>query len=91
MMEINIEEIQVKFAIKAVNHIRTIQEKIRDMIKNGKSSKYSFDDLGKECDNITSALYIVKNGSLDNFEDDIDNVVDNMDILETSMNNNLHI
>ena len=42
-----------------------------------------FDDLGKECDNIISALYIVKNGSLDNFEDDIDNVIDNMNNLET--------
>ena len=91
MVDLYNEETQVQFAIKAVNHIRTIQKKIRDMIKNGKSSKYSFDDLGKECDNIISALYIVKNGSLDDSEDDIDKVIDNMDNLETSMNNNLRI
>ncbi len=36
MVDIYNEETQVQFAIKAVNHIRTIQKKNRDMIKNGK-------------------------------------------------------
>ena len=91
MMEINNEETQVEFAIKAVNHIVTIQKKIKDMIKNGKSSEYNFDDLSKECDHIINAIYLMKNESLDNFEDDNDNVIVNIDMLETLMNKKLDI
>ena len=72
MVEINNEETQVEFAIKAVNHIVTIQKKIKDMIKNGKSSKYSFDDLSKECDHIIKTIYLMKNRSLDNYESEND-------------------
>ena len=61
------------------------------MIQNGKSSEYSFDDLSKECDNIINAICLMKNESLDNFEDDNDNVIVNLDILETLMNNKLNI
>ena len=91
MMEINNEDTQVQFAIKAVSHIVTIQKKIKDMIKNGKSSEYNFDDLSKECDHIINAIYLMKNESLDNFEDDNDNVIVNLDILETLMNKKLDI
>ena len=61
------------------------------MIKNGKSSEYNFDDLSKECDHIINAIYLMKNESLDNFEDDNDNVKVDVDYLLNLLHTKLNI
>ena len=90
-MEINTVEKQAEFALKSVNHIITIQKKISDIIENGKSSKYSFEDLRKDSEHISKVIYILKNGSLNNFEEDDDNAKFDVDRLMHFLNTKLNI
>ena len=82
---------KAEFALESVNHIRTIHNKIKDIIDNGKSSKYSFEDLKQDCEHINKVIYILKYGSLDNFEEDDDNAQVNVDYLMHLLNTKLNI
>ena len=90
-MEANNDKSHIKIATEAVKSIQRLVKQIDDLIENGKSSKYSLEDLSKECDHIIKAIYLMKNGSLDNYESENDNVIVNLDILESLMNTKLSI
>ena len=90
-MEANNDKSHIKIATEAVKYIQRLVKQIDDLIENGKSSKYSLEDLSKECDHIIKAIYLMKNGSLDNFEDDNDNVKVDVDYLLNLLHTKLNI
>ena len=90
-MEANNDKSHIKIATEAVKSIQRLVKQIDDLIENGKSSKYSLEDLSKECDHIIKAIYLMKNGSLDNFEDDNDNVKVDVDYLLSLLHTKLNI
>ena len=91
IVEANNDKSHIKIATEAVKCIHRLVKRIDDLIENGKSSKYSLEDLSKECDHIIKAIYLMKNGSLDNFEDDNDNVKVDVDYLLNLLHTKLNI
>ena len=90
-MEANNDKSHINIASEAIKYTQRLVKQIDDLIENGKSSKYSLADLSKECDHIIKAIYLMKNGSLNNFEDDNDNVKVDVEYLLNLLHTKLNI
>ena len=91
VVEANNDKSHINIASEAIKYTQRLVKQIDDLIENGKSSKYSLADLSKECDHIIKAIYLMKNGNLNNFEDDNENVIVDVEYLLNLLDTKLNI